>query len=413
MRVTLIPKPLVSRAAAWVDRKTANWPRLRVVASSFDVLSPAIAAAVVAAGDPRDLVGMALLGAAAKLVTYGVAMNLKSARVEREKGIEIRRLLDQNQRLEEAAAGIDAGDKTTELARPIFDAAHNIIFTHVLGSGGMAMVFLGLDTKRQKNVACKIVLPGILGQEAMARFNIEVDCMVAVSGHPHIVDTYDYFDLNSQLYRDLVGGAFTQKGRIICLVMERIKGVTLEKKLEQQGRLPLSQAVTYATQTARALKAIDEKGIVHRDLKPSNLIIVEVDGEERIKVLDFGIAKSARTESKLTRVGDLVGTPQYMAPEQWLGGEVDSRSDQHALGMILFEMISGEPPFGEGEDGANPAMYGLKVMEEIAPDILTKVPGAPRELAQILNRMLAKTPHERYQTWDEIIAALENVKIKL
>jgi serine/threonine protein kinase len=270
---------------------------------------------------------------------------------------------------------------------------------HELGKGGMGTVYVGEDLHLQRRVAVKLPLKESSEHRLHARFLREARA-VSQLNHPNIAAIYDYGE--------------TEAGQPF-IVMELVKGRTLSSLIEQ-SELSLKRAVEIIKDVARALSEAHSHGIIHRDIKPSNVIL---DERNVPKVLDFGLAKDlnaqpipasdpeARTVLANTQSGTIVGTPLYFSPEQATGESVDARSDLFVLGVLLYESIAGKHPFsGNG-------------MFEIAAQIIhvnPKPPSAfnhnvPQELDRISMKALAKRPEERYQSAEEFIQDLENVRV--
>ena len=265
--------------------------------------------------------------------------------------------------------------------------------TGVLGKGGMGVVYAAEHMLLGRPAAVKVLLPDLSSkQEVVQRFFNEARAATAIR-HPGIVEIYDF--------------GWTPEGAAF-IVMEHLQGETLRDR-RKRGLMPWNLALAVTRQIAGALGAAHAKGIVHRDLKPDNVFLVldpEVPGGERIKLLDFGIAKLAGSETgqHKTRTGAVIGTPTYMAPEQCRGVPIDSRADLYSLGCILFELISGQPPFvGEGEGDV------LAAHIYVPPPALGSLVrgGLPKEIEALAQRMLAKTPADRVQTADEVIRVID------
>ncbi|MGH9120832.1 MAG: protein kinase domain-containing protein [Acidimicrobiales bacterium] len=246
-----------------------------------------------------------------------------------------------------------------------------------LAKGGMAVVWEGLDEILMRPVAVKILRPHLAEDaQLLERFRREA---VTAAGlvHPAIVATYD---------TGIDDG-------IAFIVMELVRGRTLRAVLDDHGALPPEVVVGIADQIADALGHAHRRGLVHRDVKPANVLVC--DGSQPvplIKVTDFGIAKASEgLDSDLTRPGVLLGTPKYLSPEQIAGGEPDARADLYALGVVCFEMLTGEPPFGRANDVA----VAVSQLRDAPPHPAAKVPGVPGDLDALVVRLLAKDPVER------------------
>ena len=275
-------------------------------------------------------------------------------------------------------------------------SAGNYRLTRRIGQGGMGAVYVGEHPVIGRRVAVKVLLPErARDQEMVGRFFNEARAASAIH-HPGIVEVLDFGTLPSG---------------VPYIVMELLEGESLTARIERDGRLEPQVAVDLGVQAASALGAAHAQGIVHRDLKPDNLFLVEDPqgaGRARIKILDFGIAKlTGGAESELpsvrTRTGAILGTPIYMSPEQCRGGRaVDHRADQYALGVILFEMVCGTPPFGSSIPG------------DLIHSHITERPPSPRlrnpEVSPALDatilRALEKDPGQRFQNMAELAEAL-------
>jgi hypothetical protein len=215
------------------------------------------------------------------------------------------------------------------------------------------------------------------------RFRQEADTIRSLPDNPHIVKPLDYGEMGKTYY----------------LAMEFLEGQDLDQVLLQEGTLPIDQAVDIASQIADALSVAHQREVVHRDVKPQNVKLMP-DGIA--KVLDFGIAR-ATEGTRLTQTGAFIGTPQYMAPEIWEGQPADKRSDVYSLGVVLYEMIAGKPPFQADRPAA---IMRQHLFEEPQPLNVVRV-DTPSRIARIATRCLAKTPGERYASAAELLAALE------
>jgi len=204
-----------------------------------------------------------------------------------------------------------------------------------LGEGGMGQVFLAEHVKMGRPSAIKVMTPGMMQDaDAISRFNREAANASRIT-HPNVAAIYDFGETSDGL---------------IYLAMEYVEGQPLTAIVEASGTLPPARAASIIKQTASALDAAHERGIIHRDLKPDNIMIARNrDGTDLVKVVDFGIAKSAHgTGQKVTKTGLVVGTPEYMSPEQLAGDAVDARSDTFALALVAFHVLTGKLPYAEG-----------------------------------------------------------------
>ncbi len=264
----------------------------------------------------------------------------------------------------------------------LFDGRYRI--QRKLGAGGMADVYLAEDQELGRRVAIKI-LNGRHANDAqfIERFRREAKNAAALN-HPNIVSIYDRGNAEDTYY----------------IAMEFLDGRTLKELIVSRGAAPINVAIEYARQILSALRFAHRHGIVHRDIKPHNVL---VDAEGRVKVTDFGIARAGT--SQMTETGSIVGTAQYLSPEQARGGEVDPRSDLYSLGVVLYELLTGKTPF----DGETPVEIAMKHLST-APKPPSKLrPEIPPELDKVVLRALAKNPDERYQSADEMEADLERV----
>jgi hypothetical protein len=258
----------------------------------------------------------------------------------------------------------------------------------LLGEGGFAAVFRVRDTALERDVAIKVVDLGLTPSPALAERFVREARTVARLEHANIVPIYK------------VGG---YKNEVLYIVMRCVDGPSVRKLIETEQRLPIADAARVARQVADALAHAHRHGIVHRDIKPDNILL---DSTGRVVVTDFGIAKAAEaaTPSHLTTEGMVVGTPQYMSPEQATGDSTDGRSDVYSLGVVLYHMLAGTPPF----DGETAQAILMKQATATPVPIRRLRRHVSQPLAAVLERMLAKDPAERYQTAEEVSQALVN-----
>ncbi|HUK19511.1 MAG TPA: protein kinase [Bryobacteraceae bacterium] len=253
----------------------------------------------------------------------------------------------------------------------------------LLGEGGMGAVYRARDRELDRVVALKVIRPEYASNAlVLQRFKQELVLARQIT-HRNIIRIFD------------LGSA----GPTRFITMEYVAGEDLSSVLAHRGKLPAAEAVEIVRQVCRGLEAAHEEGVVHRDLKPQNIMI---DRQGKVLVMDFGIARST-TASKITRTGALTGTPTYMSPEQAQGQKVDARSDLYTLGIIFYELLTGRPPF----DDENPmATLVRRIQEKPTPPIEVE-PAIPVPLNQIILKMLATLPADRYQSAAEILAALD------
>jgi eukaryotic-like serine/threonine-protein kinase len=267
----------------------------------------------------------------------------------------------------------------------------------LIARGAMGHVYAATQLDMDRPVAIKILS---LRDEAAndryrRRFHREASIASRLS-HPNIVTVYDYGET---------------RARDLFMVMERIPGRNLRMLLEEEKRLFPRRALSIAIQIARALRKAHREGVMHRDLKPDNVMVQpDEDGLDFVKVLDFGLVKVFDPEisgvdfqPEITRADAILGTPAYMSPEQAAGSAVDGRTDLYALGVMLFQMIAGHPPF----QAANPiVLINMHVLKP-APRLTELVPSCPIAIAEIVDRCLRKTAAERHASVDELLAELE------
>ena len=269
-----------------------------------------------------------------------------------------------------------------------------------LGEGGMGTVYLAEHVKMGRKSALKVMNPGMNTEpDAIARFNREASNASRLS-HPNICGIYDFGE--------------TPDG-LIYLAMEFIEGSSLTALIETAGMLPAPRAASIIHQTADALQVAHDAGIVHRDLKPDNIMVAKNrDGSDQVKVVDFGIAKASSSDAqKVTKTGLVIGTPEYMSPEQLAGDKLDGRSDIYSLGLVAFNCLTGALPFAS--ESAQEAMI-MRLTDR--PRTLAEVkPGFPwpEALQATLDKALARDVAERYanaaQFGREFAAAIADMPV--
>jgi eukaryotic-like serine/threonine-protein kinase len=252
-----------------------------------------------------------------------------------------------------------------------------------IGSGGMSTVYRAFDQTLERRVAIKLMHREIASDsDQLERFRREARAVAQLS-HPHIVGVIDAGEDESRPY----------------IVFEFVEGETLKERIRRMGRLPMEEAIAYAIEIARALECAHAHHIVHRDVKPQNVLI---DEEGSAKVTDFGIARTLDQEG-LTADGRVLGTTDYVSPEQALGHDVNGQSDIYSLGVVLFEMLTGDVPF----HGENQVAVAMKHVREAMPDLQSRRPEASATLAAVLDRMTDKDLRRRYPDAATLEADLE------
>src|ERR671932_350287 len=264
----------------------------------------------------------------------------------------------------------------------LFDGRYKIL--RKLGAGGMANVYLAEDQELGRRVAIKILNERHANDEQFVeRFRREAKNAAGLS-HPNIVSIFDRGEAEGTYY----------------IAMEYLDGRSLKELISTRGPAPINVAVDYARQILAALRVAHRQGLVHRDIKPHNVL---VDGEGRVKVTDFGIARAG--PSQMTEEGSIIGTAQYLSPEQAQGAPVTPASDLYSVGIVLYEILTGTVPFG----GESPVELAMKHLSKV-PEPPSRIrPEVPRDLDFVVMRALAKPPSERYQSADEMDADLARV----
>jgi serine/threonine-protein kinase len=254
-----------------------------------------------------------------------------------------------------------------------------------IGAGGMSTVYRAFDPTLERWVAIKLMHRDISEEaDQLERFRREARAVARLS-HPHVVTVID----------------FGEDGGTPYIVLEYVEGETLKDRICRLGRLPVDDAVAYAIEIGRALTAADAERLVHRDVKPQNVLI---DIEGRAKVTDFGIARSLEAEG-LTAEGRVLGTTDYVAPEQALGQEVTEQSDVYSLGVVLYEMLTGEVPF----TGSTQVAVAMQHIREPLPDVQRRRPEVSATLAAVVEQATAKETASRYLTAADLVEDLEEV----
>jgi serine/threonine-protein kinase len=260
-----------------------------------------------------------------------------------------------------------------------------------VGRGGMAIVYLARDLKHDRPVAIKAFRPELAASLGTERFLREIQ-IVARLQHPHILPLHDSGTADGILY----------------YVMPFVEGESLASRIERDGALEVDTAVAIASEVASALDYAHRQGVVHRDIKPANILL---SGGHAV-VTDFGIARAvsaAAASTQITAEGAPIGTPSYMSPEQAAAdtGEVDARTDIYSLGCVLYEMLAGRPPY----EGPTLEAIFAKVLAGAAPELRQVRPDAPKHVADVTAKALAKSPGKRFSTGAELAAALQSGQV--
>lgn len=260
--------------------------------------------------------------------------------------------------------------------------------TELIGEGGMANVYKATDTLEDKVVAVKVLKEEFSADtDFLRRFRNECKA-VSILSHPNIVKIFDV-ELSDDSLK--------------YIVMEYIDGITLKDFIEAQSKIDWKNSILFISQVLKALQHAHDKGIVHRDIKPQNIMLV-TDGT--IKVMDFGIARFSRVDGK-TASDKTIGSVHYISPEQARGDMTDERSDIYSVGIVLYEMLTGQKPF----DGEGTVAIALKHMQEQATYVCDIEPSVPNALAEVVEHAMEKNPEDRYQNAAEMLKDLDMVRL--
>ena len=253
----------------------------------------------------------------------------------------------------------------------------------LVGTGGMSSVYKARDRLLERRVALKILHEHHASDEDFVeRFRKEARSVAQLS-HPNIVTVIDRGD---------------DEGRQF-IVFEYVDGENLKELVTREGPLPLGRALELALQVGRGLSFAHSHGLVHRDVKPQNVLM---NGDDQAKVTDFGIARSIDVDVSVTQTGTVLGTSAYIAPEQASGGDITPQTDVYSLGVVLYELLTGEVPF----PGESFVAVAMKHINEPPPSVLERRPDTPPRLAAAVDRALAKEPGERFASMDDFVAEL-------
>lgn len=256
-----------------------------------------------------------------------------------------------------------------------------------IGEGGMAVVFRARDRKLDRDVALKVLRggPDPADDKTRKRFVREAQSAAQIN-HQNVVHVY-------------AGGKDQEQ---VYMAMELVAGETLEERLHRKGALPVKESLRIAREIAEALKEAHHHGIIHRDIKPGNVMI---DGDDTVKVADFGLSRSITRDTRLTREGTYLGTPSYSSPEQCESKNVDERSDLYSLGAVVYEMLTGEVPIE-----ADTPFSTMKKICEAKPRPVDEINSEiPESVARFVEYLLKKDPDERYQSADQVLDVLDHL----
>lgn len=269
----------------------------------------------------------------------------------------------------------------------------------LLGEGGMGHVYRARHMLMGKMFAIKLIHAELAHVDEIAkRFQREARSSSLLT-HPNCISVTDFGEFGDPPNRQLF------------LAMELLEGEELDQLLNREKSIPPQKTVAIVSQVLKGLGHAHEQGVIHRDLKPENIFLtLQETGDELVKILDFGIAKMADgtgESDNLTKTGVVFGTPKYLSPEQALGDKIDHRSDLYAVGVILFEMLTGQPPFV-----GKTAMDVMSAHLTVPPPKITDFGPFPKELQNIILKAMAKKPDDRFSDAGEFLAALEAVRVK-
>ncbi len=291
------------------------------------------------------------------------------------------------------AAGAPGDDEDPLVGTVLLD---RVRIDRPIARGGMGKVYYGMQVSMKRPCAIKVLDPRLAGggdvEDFTRRFLLEASTAAKLT-HPNVVTIFDYGE--------------TSDGQCF-IAMEYLEGRTLSEELKKSGKLTAERAIHITRQVARALREAHALGVVHRDMKPGNVFLLKRDDDDDFaKVLDFGLVKetSAGEGQDQTQVGQIMGSPRYMAPEQVQGKNVDGRTDVYSVGAMFYAMLAGKPPFDKATDLATMMAQVSDApapIQSIAPDAVL-----PPGLEAVVMKCLAKNPDERFASMEELIAALK------
>ena len=279
----------------------------------------------------------------------------------------------------------DAGGRPEDLVGHRVADRYDVVAP--LGAGGMGMVFRAHQVGMDRDVALKVLAGRLTDRpDAVARFSREAKAVSRLR-HPNTVRLYDFG---------------TTVSGMPFMAMELVDGEPLRGLMTREGALPIDQALTLIDQVCASLEEAHAAGIIHRDIKPENIMLDRLTGDLTARVLDFGLARLATGDDRITQTGEVLGTPVYLAPEQARGGPTDARTDIYQLGVLLYHLLAGGPPF----TAASAMALLMAHMHAPPPPLGDRRPDAPEGVQVLVARMLAKAPTERPASVTEVRLAI-------
>jgi len=316
------------------------------------------------------------------LSTYERAREVLSTELGTDPSVQLQRLHEQMLRRDPALGSLEPGPSTVRPSRidlPPGTEFASYRIDNTLGRGGMSVVYLAEHEWLQRKVALKVLAPQLAEDDRFRERFIRESRLAASLDHPNVIPIYE------------AGGS----GGDLFIAMRYVEGSDLRTLLHEGGALDPARAIAIVRQAAAALDAAHEKGLVHRDVKPGNVLLARARSEdeaEHVYLSDFGLTKRSASDSGVTGTGQFVGTLDYAAPEQFQGGAPDARTDVYSLGCVLFECLTGRPPFQSDNDAA--LMYAH--LQEPPPSVTAVDRGLPREIDRVVATAMAKAPEDRF-----------------
>ncbi len=293
-------------------------------------------------------------------------------------------------------AEYDSDLESNDTIKKIKDLGYQNI--HVLGKGGMGIIYTAFDSNLEREVVIKVMLDELKGKEAQARFMQEAKAAARIR-HPNIVEIYNYaqFSDGSECY----------------IAMEHLHGKSLEQILGEEGPMNCERARGIFRQICAGLAEAHKNGVLHRDIKPDNIFITTVDGNDHVKIIDFGVAKVQSTKDEFkTQAGGIVGTPEYMAPEQAFGTKgLDARADIYSAGAVMYHAMTGVDPFDTASHSSNASLFRAVLNETpISPRKRAPAANIPEDFEEVIMRCLAKEPQERFASANDLKNAIDSAR---